>query len=151
MKPWRSGKLLLQSPKEHILIISSRQDRLRAQLEQCSISHPDLGEVVKLNDLKQTQSRSNEDYTVMEIHDILRSYYKVARKRFVDCVRMQVADTLLVTGQDTPLTLFSAKFVTSMSPETLEDIAGEDVSVKRRRDELEKLIEQLQTGKTIIG
>jgi hypothetical protein len=151
MKPWRSGKLLPQSPKEHILIILSRQDRLRAQLEQCSIPHPDLGEVVKLNDLKQTQSRSNEDHTVMEIHDILRSYYKVARKRFVDCVRMQVADTLLVTGQDTPLTLFSAKFVTSMSPETLEDIAGEDVSVKRRRDELEKLIEQLQTGKTIIG
>jgi hypothetical protein len=107
--------------------------------------------VIKLSDLEQIPVQSNEDHIVMEIHDILRSYYKVARKRFVDCVRMQVADTLLVTGQDTPLTLFSPKFVTSMSPETLEDIAGEDVSVKRRRDELEKLIEQLQTGKSIIG
>jgi hypothetical protein len=129
----------------------SRQDRLREQLEQYSVKDHSPGKVIKLNDFKKIPVQSNEDHIVMEIHDILRSYYKVARKRFVDCVRMQVADTLLVTGQDTPLTLFSPKFVTSMSPETLEDIAGEDVSVKRRRDELEKLIEQLQTGKSIIG
>jgi hypothetical protein len=129
----------------------SRQDRLHEQLEQYSVDNYSLGKVIKLNDFKKIPVQSNEDHIVMEIHDILRSYYKVARKRFVDCVRMQVADTLLVTGQDTPLTLFSPKFVTSMSPKTLEDIAGEDVSVKRRRDELEKLIEQLQTGKSIIG
>jgi uncharacterized protein YajQ (UPF0234 family) len=107
--------------------------------------------VIKLDDLKHTQVRSNEDHTVLQIHDILQSYYKVARKRFVDCVRMQVADTLLVTGQNTPLTLFSAKFVTSMSPETLEDIAGEDMIVRRRRDELEKVIKQLRTGRSIIA
>ncbi|KAH7392399.1 dynamin GTPase [Phaeosphaeria sp. MPI-PUGE-AT-0046c] len=128
-----------------------RAERLRTQFEQCSIAHPELGVVVKLDDLKQTHTTSNEDHTVLQIHDILRSYYKVARKRFVDCVRMQVADTLLVTGQDTPLTFFSAKFVTSMTPETLEDIAGEDARVMRRREGLEKLITQLRTGRKIIG
>lgn len=107
--------------------------------------------VVNLQGLDQIQSRSNEDHTVLQIHDILRSYYKVARKRFVDCVRMQIADTLLVTGQDTPLTLFSPRFVTSMTTDTLENIAGEDSNVKRRRDGLEKLTLQLREGKSIIG
>lgn len=64
---------------------------------------------------------------------------------------MQIADTLLVTGSETPLTLFLAKFITSMTPETLEDVAGEDSIVKRRRENLEKLIRQLRTGKIIIG
>ncbi|KAF1844890.1 dynamin GTPase [Cucurbitaria berberidis CBS 394.84] len=128
-----------------------RQDRLRKQLKKHCMWDDEYGEFVKLEDLNQTQLLSNEDHTVVQIHDILRSYYKVARKRFVDCVRMQVADTLLVTGQDTPLTLFSAQFVTGMSLDTLEDIAGEDLMVKRRRDGLEKLIGQLREGKAIIG
>jgi hypothetical protein len=69
----------------------------------------------------------------------------------VDCVRMQVADTLLVTGKKTPLTLFSAKFVTGMAPEALEDIAGEDSVVKKRREHLQRKIKQLKEGKRIIG
>lgn len=107
--------------------------------------------MVKLDDITRSDPLSIEDHTVLEIHDILRSYYKVARKRFVDCVRMQVADTLLVTGLETPLTLFSANFVTRMTPEALKDIAGEDSVVKRRREDLEKLVGQLRRGKAIIG
>jgi hypothetical protein len=94
---------------------------------------------------------SSEDNTVLQIYEILQSYYEIARKRFVDCLRMQVADTLLVTGSNTPLTLFSAKFVTNMTPEALEDVAGEDVAMKRRREELEKKLNQLREGKKIIG
>lgn len=128
-----------------------RNKRLCSRLEECSISHHDLGIVVKLDDITRSDPLSIEDHTVLEIHDILRSYYKVARKRFVDCVRMQVADTLLVTGLETPLTLFSANFVTRMTPEALKDIAGEDSVVKRRREDLEKLVGQLRRGKAIIG
>lgn len=107
--------------------------------------------MVKLCDITRTDQANIEDHTVLQIHDILRSYYQVARKRFVDCVRMQVADTLLVTGADTPLTLFSAKFVTQITPDALEDIAGEDSITKRRRETLEKVISNLRTGKAIIG
>jgi hypothetical protein len=64
---------------------------------------------------------------------------------------MQVADTLLVAGSDTPLTLFSAKFVTIISGESLEDIVGEDSVVKRRRHFLEKKIDELREGRKIIG
>ncbi|PVH96086.1 dynamin GTPase [Periconia macrospinosa] len=102
-----------------------RQECLRSQLEQCAISNRELGVVVKLSDVVQNNPLSNENHTVLQVHDILQSYCKVARKRFVDCVRMQVADTLLVAGSDTPLTF-------------LEDIVGEDSVVKRRRQYLEK-------------
>lgn len=102
-----------------MLTHSSRQERLCTELKQHTLSYDQVGLVVKLGDLDQTQARSNEDHTVLEIHDILRSYYKVALERFIDCVRMQVADTLLVTGQETPLTVFSSTFVTGMTPEAL--------------------------------
>lgn len=36
------------------------------------------------------------DHTVQDIHGILESYYKVARKRFVDNVCMQAVDYYLV-------------------------------------------------------
>lgn len=124
---------------------------MRSQLERCAISNRELGVVVKLNDVVQNNPSSNEDHTVLQVHDILQSYYKVARKRFVDCIRMQVADTLLVAGSDTPLTLFSAKFITIISGESLEDIVGEDSVVKRRRHFLEKKIDELREGRKIIG
>jgi hypothetical protein len=104
-----------------------------------------------MSDIVENHPLSNTDHAIQEIHDILKSYYKVARKRFVDSVRMQVADYFLVTGSDTPLTLFSSTFVTSMSPEQLEEVAGEDVTVKRRRAHLEKEIKQLQEGRRILS
>lgn len=76
-------------------------------MEEKSFSDCNHGTVVKLNDIALSHPLSNTDHVVVEIHDILRSYYKLARKRFVDCVRMQVADFLLTTGPDTPLSLFS--------------------------------------------
>jgi hypothetical protein len=39
---------------------------------------------------------SNIEHAVQDLHDILRSYYKVARKRFVDNICMQAAGYLLI-------------------------------------------------------
>jgi len=50
---------------------------------------------------------SNMEHTVRDIHDILKSYYKVARKRFVDNVGIQGTDFHLIIGTDTPLLVFS--------------------------------------------
>ena len=109
------------------------------------------GTVVRLEDVVQNHPLSNADHVIREIHDILILYYKFAQKRFVDCIRMQVPDYFLVTGSDTPLTLFSPKFVAGMTSEQLEDVAGEDINVKRRRARLEKEIKQLEEGKKILG
>lgn len=80
----------------------------------------------------------NDDHSIQDPHDILQSYYKVARKRFVDSLRMQAADYYLTAGPRTPLKLFSPAFVAEMTPTQLEEVAGEDLTLKRRRMQLER-------------
>ena len=131
----------------------SRQNRLRSALESKAHTQTDgtsFSKVVRLEDIVNTHPMSNTDHIVVEIHDILKSYYKVARKRFVDNLCMQVADFHLITGPDTPLGLFSPQFVGQLSEEQLAEIAGEDAGLKRRRASLKKAIKNLEEGKKIL-
>ena len=92
---------------------------------------------------------SNLKHAVDDLHDILHSYYKVARKRFVDNVCMQAMDSFLVTGHDAPIKVFSPKFVSELTDEQLEAIAGEDLVSRRKRESLKRKIENLEAGKKI--
>ncbi|GMF67031.1 unnamed protein product [Aspergillus oryzae] len=92
----------------------------------------DMAYVIRLEDLTVLNHMSNTEYTVHDIHDILESYYKVARKRFVDNICMQAADYHLVTGPETPFKLFSSSLVNRLSKDELKDIAGEDASTVRQ-------------------
>lgn len=127
-----------------------RQQRMRAALASKSINDLTHGSVVRLNDITQNHPMNNGDHVVREIHDILKSYYKVARKRFVDNICMQTADYHLVSGPDTPLKLFSPTFIVAMAPEQIEDIAGEDAILKRKRLALKKEIQELEAGRKIL-
>ena len=93
---------------------------------------------------------SNENHVILTIHDILKSYYKVARKRFVDNVCMQATDHYLVTGPKNPLKLLSPAYVQDLTVEQLEDIAGEDVNLKRKRKQLIREISDLEAGRKIL-
>ena len=108
-------------------------------------------DVINLSDFVQSTNSSNIEHTVQDLHDILESYYKVARKRFVDVMCMQAADHYLVTGEDTPLKVFSPEFVGKLTEQQLEMIAGEEVGTKRKRVELKREIENLEQGKRILG
>jgi hypothetical protein len=59
---------------------------------------PPANKLVRLDQIKQSMTMENAEYTIQDIHDILESYYKVARKRFVDTVCMQGSDFHLLTG-----------------------------------------------------
>ena len=93
---------------------------------------------------------SNAEHTVQDIHDILKAYYKVARKRFVDVVCMQGADYHLVSGPETSIRFFSPSFVTELKPDALETIAGESVSTRKKRAELVRKIANLGSGRKIL-
>lgn len=108
------------------------------------------GEVVRLEDIVKAQPLGNLDHEIQEIHDILRSYYELALNRFVDNVRMQVCDFFLVTGPETPLSLFSPSFVSALSISQLEQLAIEDASIRTQRARLDKEIIQLRDGKQIL-
>lgn len=108
-------------------------------------------QLVKVEDLKHHhQNMSNAEHTVEEIYDILQSYYQVALKRFADNLRMQAADWFLISGPDTPLTLFSPAFVADLSEEQLKRAAEEDRQVRSQRDALEKEEHDLEEAKKII-
>ena len=115
------------------------------------ISEYQHGQVVRLDDLMRNHPMSNADHAIQDLHDILHSYYKVALKRFVDSLRMQATDYYLITGSETSLTLFSPAFVAGMTPGQLEEVAGEDLTIKRRRLQLEKERRDLEDGKKILS
>lgn len=92
---------------------------------------------------------SNLKHAVDDLHDILHAYYKVARKRFVDNICMQAVDHFLITGHDAPIKVFSPRFVSELTTEQLEAIAGEDLVTRRKREDLKRKIVNLEAGKKI--
>lgn len=107
--------------------------------------------VVRVDDLLIDHPMSNFEQTVLDLHDILKSYYMVARRRVVDNICMQVVDHHLIHGPETPLKLFSAVFVSGLSSAQLEDIAGEDPGKKLKRKQIQKEMADLETGKKILA
>ena len=128
----------------------SRQKRLRRRIESKTVNAGDYGEVVSTSDLFSLQNMGNDEHTIQELHDILHSYYKVARKRFVDNVRQHAGDHFLLSGPETPLTLFNPTFVIGLSDKQLEEAVGEDRQLKRQRAILEKTVEELKDAMNII-
>ncbi|KAI4095375.1 MAG: hypothetical protein LQ344_001673 [Seirophora lacunosa] len=107
--------------------------------------------LLKLSDVgADSTNMSNVEHTVQTLHDILKSYYKVARKRFVDNVCMQAADRHLIRGPDTAVKVFSPSFVSDLTDEQVERIAGEDASTKRKRADLTRQVENLQKAKALL-
>lgn len=119
-------------------------------MEKLAIDAGEYGQVVKVSAIVQTSTASNADHTIRDLHDILKSYYKVARKRFVDVVCMQAVDHYLITGPAAPVKLFSPSFVSGLKEDQLDRIAGEDISTRRKREELRREIENLTNGKKIL-
>lgn len=107
--------------------------------------------IVDLASVKNaTTSKSNVEHVKEEIHDILCSYYKVARKRFVDNVYHQAIDHNLLTGPLSPLVVFSQEWVIKLKAEQLERIASESFTTKERRATLTTIINDLKIAMRIL-
>ena len=123
---------------------------MQTLMSRLSINDRTHGEVVRLEDMTRSHPMSNTEHVVQDLHDILFSYYKVARKRFVDSVCMQATDHYLVNGLETPLALFSPTFVSALTHEQLESIAGEDQGTKKTRARLKRDITSLEEAKKAL-
>ncbi len=64
---------------------------------------------------------------------------------------MQAADLHLVRGPDAAVKVLTPAFVTDLTPEQMERIAGEDASTRRRRAELTRLVENLSQARALLG
>ncbi|KAL8855200.1 MAG: hypothetical protein Q9221_000106 [Calogaya cf. arnoldii] len=126
------------------------QERTKALIEGKTFHDDDNRELVEVSVLFQNMNISNLQSTVQHLHDIMKSYYKVARKRFVDNVCMQAADRHLTRGPDTAVKVFSPSFVSGLTPEQLERIAGEDLATKKKRVELTRHVENLKKARNLL-
>jgi hypothetical protein len=57
----------------------------------------------------------------------------------------------LLNGKNSPLRIFSPLFIASLTPEQLEEIAGEDISSKERRENLKREMDSLEEGKRLLS
>ncbi|KAL8945457.1 MAG: hypothetical protein Q9211_000022 [Gyalolechia sp. 1 TL-2023] len=126
------------------------KQRTRSLVQEHAFDDGENHDIVRLSDLDHMFSMSNEENNVQRLHDILKSYYKVARKRFVDNVCMQAADYHLIRGPDAAVKVFSPSFVSDLTPEQLERIAGEDAVTKRKRAGLTRKVENLKSAKSLL-
>ncbi|KAL7627589.1 hypothetical protein AAE478_001782 [Parahypoxylon ruwenzoriense] len=93
---------------------------------------------------------ANSDYTLKYIHDILKSYYKVSRKRFVDVVCQQAVNHHLLAGKGSPLKIFSTQMVLNLNEDQLDMIAGEDAPVKMQREKLASSIKNFEGALKVL-
>lgn len=126
-----------------------RVDKVKKALESAARADP-TERCVGLEKAITLAPIGNVEQTILDIHAILKSYYKVARKRFVDTVCMQGTDYHLLSSDDSPLRIFSPLFVSSLTNGQLESIAGEDPSSKRLRKTPKLEIEALEDGKKLL-
>ncbi|PYI16653.1 P-loop containing nucleoside triphosphate hydrolase protein [Aspergillus violaceofuscus CBS 115571] len=145
-------RLMIPMTQNHYLndtLEKCRQERTKSILLKKAYDSPD-GKVIRVDDLKHQQNMSNAEHTVQELRDILESYYKVARKRFVDNICTQAAAYFLVHGPKTPMTLLSPSLVSSLSREQLDEIAGEELTLRKKREKLIKEIDDLTMARKML-
>ena len=81
-------------------------------------------------------------WTIIELHDMLRTYYELAAQHVVDSISKQIIDPF-ITGDGSPLKFFNRKYVEEMTDENVEKIAAETPDVVLERKELEEKIQRL--------
>ena len=149
----RSGTPLMMNHYFAENLVKARQERVRSLMETHAFNpsgKPGVLGTVTIDALLNSAPISNAEHMVHDIHDILISYYKVARKRFVDTVCMQGADYHLVTGSNSPLRVFSPALISSLTLEQLDMIAGEELASRTKRQTLKQEIEALKKGKKLL-
>jgi hypothetical protein len=108
-------------------------------------------EYISTSDLQSmVEDKDNMQHVCEDILDVLSSYYKVSRKRFVDVVCRQVIGHYLLEGEGSPLKVFSPELVMGLGAEELEMIAGEDAGTKDRRAMLESEIKGLEAAMKLL-
>ncbi|KAI0570344.1 Interferon-induced GTP-binding protein mx2 [Pyrenophora tritici-repentis] len=149
--PWTEPRYSQQNHYFNDNLQRSRQEKVTAHVKKNAFHNGSHSMVVRLEHASQpVRSMSNEQHVVQDIHDILKSYYKVCRKTFVDSICRQSVIHFLLECDECPLALFSPMFVSQLSADALEEIAGEAPGLKRSRAQLTKEVASLAKAVRIL-
>jgi GTPase SAR1 family protein len=129
-----------------------RLTRLDAIIEE-KFPHKDSTEpqLVSTTNLRSlVTDKDNMQQVREDILDVLSSYYKISRKRFVDVICRQAIGHFLLEGEESRLRVFSPELVFGLGAEQLEVIAGEDAGTRDRRAMLELEIKSLEAAMKLL-
>ena len=130
----------------------ARIERLEKALKGAALHKWDDGDVrISMSSVPDLMTnKNNAEQVKKDIHDILKSYYQVSRKRFVDIVCRIAVEHFLLDGKDSPLKVLTPELIATMSDTQLDMIAGEDVTTKRERVRLGSDIEGLEAAMRVL-
>ncbi|OAL51515.1 hypothetical protein IQ07DRAFT_507390 [Pyrenochaeta sp. DS3sAY3a] len=136
----QGGILQTLNPAFATTLSSIREERVLARLKASGmdeVANMTSGQVMKSIHL------SNEKQAVIDIHDLLKSYYKVAMARFTDNVVMEVTERYLSSAHG-PVRGFSPEMVGEWEDDELMDLAGENFATSSARNELTAKLDRFQ-------
>ncbi|RDA93632.1 hypothetical protein CP533_4914, partial [Ophiocordyceps camponoti-saundersi (nom. inval.)] len=138
------------NPKFDESLQEKRTDPLIEQIENLSQEQDGKSVVDMEAVLKIIEKEAEEELVYGDILDTLKTYYTIASQRFVDNVCLQVVLNRLLEDENSPLNVFSSKFVLDLDAEQLEMIAGEDEETKEQRQRLERRARSLEEALKVL-
>ncbi|KAK8141153.1 hypothetical protein G3M48_000691 [Beauveria asiatica] len=116
-----------------------RKDRLLTRIQGLEL-HDGWTYAKDAGQLTDVLHISNEDQAVIDLHDVLKTYYKVSMKRFTDYVVITVVERIF--RDEEALTFFSPEYVGGLSDSELAEIAAESYTTSSIRVDLEHRCER---------
>jgi hypothetical protein len=149
LKDERYGHLLTNNHYLADNLQATRADRFLNGLKRLGFKDGQVyPATINFAQMKANVQLSNETSAVYDIHDLLKAYYKVSLKRFIDNVGNQVVERILL-GPEGPLAIFTPQYVSGLSDAEKESIAGEDEVTSETRRELGVQMERLALAREI--
>ena len=156
LKSERDGVLLTLDDSYAEKLQESRRDRTLLALKALKLSanndDDDKAKQERVELILNAVSLSNNIQSVNDIHDILRSYYHVARKRFIDSVAVQVVERHFLSCEEGgPACCFTPQWVGSLGADDLDLIAGEGQIITNRRANLQDKLQKWKHARKIAS
>ncbi|GAP82619.2 putative interferon-induced GTP-binding protein Mx2 [Rosellinia necatrix] len=147
LNPWFTNKLQ-----------ENQGDRLVEQITKLGVREPPSRSKLTSNYLyidparlrNLSTNKANSAHVREYMHDILSSYYELARERFVDVVYQQAVNHCLLFGKGSPLKIFNTEMVLGLNEDQLDMIAAEDAPVKQRREKLYRDIKNFEEALKVL-
>lgn len=114
---------------------------IRTTMAVDRVQHQSVTQAYQITATLQTNASLSSE--VYEIHDYLRAYCGIMMSHFIDNVAIQVIERHLL-GRSGPLATFTSQWVGGRSNQELENLVGEKMETKVRRQQLEKNLEVLK-------
>jgi hypothetical protein len=150
-----NGPAVTCNPEFDVLLRTAQKKRIARGLEGAAVEIPAgvrgarRGVYVHMEDL-EGRAKEQKDDTCARIHDVVKSYYQVVRSRFVDNICVQAVDHCLLSGEGSPLRVFTSGLIGDMTAEQLEAIAGEDAASRNERVMLKERVVLLSKAMQVL-